>query len=175
VSCIKTRRLFLALWPDDATRQRLQDALERVTLNADAKRVPPDDWHVTLAFLGTVPEVARPSIEALTVGWPPLRPCVLDKIAYWPESRVLVAVAEDPPTDWLLHRSRLVHRLQALGLRTDLRPWRPHVTLVRGVSGQDGASAALQCSCAVDRVALVESLLAPGPNRYQTLASQRLI
>lgn len=175
MSCIKTRRLFLALWPDEATRLRLQDALESVALDADVKRVPPDDWHVTLAFLGTVPEVARPSIEALTVAWPPLSPCVLDRIEYWPESRVLVAVAEDPPTDWLLHRSRLVQRLQALGLRTDLRPWRPHVTLVRSVSATEGISDTLHCPCGVDRVVLVESLLAPGPNRYQTLVAQRLI
>ena len=53
-------RMFVAIWPDEATRERLC-ALD--LRNAGGLRmVRPDQWHITLRFLGEVTEVLTPAI-----------------------------------------------------------------------------------------------------------------
>jgi RNA 2',3'-cyclic 3'-phosphodiesterase len=60
-------RLFVAAWPDDATRRRL-DALELELGRSKGLRfVGPTRWHVTLRFLGEVDEaLVDPVGEALS-------------------------------------------------------------------------------------------------------------
>jgi RNA 2',3'-cyclic 3'-phosphodiesterase len=171
VSCVKSRRLFYALWPDAASNAALSRVAETLALPAAARPVRPEDRHITLAFLGTVPEVVRPALAALLEPWPPLTACVLDRLEYWSDAGALVATASQLPADWVDCRSRLVRRLPALGLRVEERPWRPHVTLARGVAS-DGESRSTALRCVAGRVALVESLSAPGPLRYRTLHAQ---
>jgi RNA 2',3'-cyclic 3'-phosphodiesterase len=60
-------RMFVAVWPDDATRHRLA-ALE-LGRDKRLRLVGPTRWHVTLRFLGDVAEeVAGPVGDALRAG-----------------------------------------------------------------------------------------------------------
>ena len=52
-------RLFFALCPDEAVRQRLAELQAKFDAGA-ARPVPPANFHLTLAFLGTL---ARPEID----------------------------------------------------------------------------------------------------------------
>ncbi|HYL02781.1 MAG TPA: 2'-5' RNA ligase family protein, partial [Steroidobacteraceae bacterium] len=52
----RTRRLFFALWPDAAQRTVLAHAVRKAVRNCGGRPVPAESLHVTLAFLGSVPE-----------------------------------------------------------------------------------------------------------------------
>lgn len=48
-----TARLFVAIWPDDASRDALATTVHEARSTAAAVRwQPPERWHITLAFLG---------------------------------------------------------------------------------------------------------------------------
>ena len=50
----KDIRLFFALWPDDALRERLHRASETIPVERPARRVPRLNLHLTLHFIGNV-------------------------------------------------------------------------------------------------------------------------
>jgi RNA 2',3'-cyclic 3'-phosphodiesterase len=57
-------RLFVAVWPTDLVRDRIAGTIE--TQSTDQLRwVKPENWHVTLAFLGSVPD---DELDALVAG-----------------------------------------------------------------------------------------------------------
>jgi 2'-5' RNA ligase len=132
-------RLFFALWPDVDTRARIAKVGADLRLTGDARPVPRDNFHVTLAYIG---EVAMPQLGVLQqIGHGQRVPsCTikLDACEYWPESQVVVAAAREPPTALIelwtrLLRDLTVHRA-ALQLKRLPAPLRAHVTLARKVA-----------------------------------------
>ncbi len=60
-------RLFVAVWPDELTRKRLGALQLELGRTKGLRFVGPSRWHVTLRFLGEVPDDDIPSLsEALT-------------------------------------------------------------------------------------------------------------
>ena len=57
------KRLFFALWPDNAVRGRLAEVAGLLPMNT-GRRVPPDNFHITLVFLGNVQEQVVPELDA---------------------------------------------------------------------------------------------------------------
>jgi 2'-5' RNA ligase len=172
---VKTRRLFLALWPEDAVRSQLASALEAAPIPSESRRVPSTDWHVTLDFLGVVPEVARATIESHARDFRAVHePLVLDRLQWWPESRVWVLSATRVPPALSAAQARLRDRLRASGLRVDARPWQPHVTIARAVDVDCSAIPAPIVAWTVRHVRLVESLPVVGSARYAQLWAHEL-
>ena len=122
-------RLFFAFWPDGGARARIAEAAASLGLAEQARRVPPENYHVTLAFVG---EVAPPQLAVLQQSGGLLRgsDCTMlfRKCEYWEEPRVVAAVAEETPAA-MLELCTLLHR--ALALEPTLP--RAHVTLARKV------------------------------------------
>ena len=58
------RRLFFALWPDAGLRQSIEAARARLYPLA-GRPVDPVQLHVTLAFLGAVPDARVAPLQAL--------------------------------------------------------------------------------------------------------------
>ena len=58
-----TLRLFLALWPDDDTRTALLAWQQAQTWPATARLTRPDDLHLTLHFMGAVPQSALTELK----------------------------------------------------------------------------------------------------------------
>lgn len=52
----RARRLFFALWADEAMRQAMAQATRKAASASGGHPVPAENLHVTLAFLGPVPE-----------------------------------------------------------------------------------------------------------------------
>ena len=123
-------RLFVALDLPDAAR----DALAALEPDPDVwRRLPPEQLHVTLAFLGARPEqdvdTVRPILEAEAGG--PAPALALAQVLLLPprRARVLtVALAgELAPL-----QARIAQRLEAAGVYTrEQRPFRAHVTVAR--------------------------------------------
>ena len=120
-------RLFFALWPDTDTAARLADVGEGLDVQVPGRRVHPKNHHVTLAFLGEVPdsqvamfEWAGGSVQATRFT------LAFDSLEYWAQSRVIVAATRESPPQ-LLRLAAQLHAASGLppqGLRA-------HVTLAR--------------------------------------------
>ncbi|MGZ5053966.1 MAG: RNA 2',3'-cyclic phosphodiesterase [Methylobacter sp.] len=129
-----TSRLFFALWPDDKTRQ----ALTRLHQSIAAKRlklVQPHNLHVTLVFLGQVDAVTE-SVIKQAVADITTQPFTLtfDRLSYWRRPRILCLTCQQPaPEPALMLVSALETAAADCGLRTDTRPYMPHITLARHV------------------------------------------
>jgi 2'-5' RNA ligase len=158
-----TLRLFTALWPSPALRTALASLRDRWEWPAGAAPVDEARLHVTLHFIGQVPAQRLPNLaEGLDVAMQPAQ-LRLDPVRQqvWPGG---IAVLEFDAPDPL----RGLHaRLAQLGLATEDRPWRPHVTLARKARGAIPARDADPLPpWQVDSYALVRSV--PGRG-YDTL------
>jgi 2'-5' RNA ligase len=129
-----TRRLFFALWPDGDFIARLRTAAHPLGVSA-GRAVADLDLHVTLCFLGEVEETRLPALcERVTALQLPPFELEFEAIEYWSRSRLLAATSATVPTASAALARALQDQARALGLRTDERPLRPHVTLLRGLA-----------------------------------------
>jgi 2'-5' RNA ligase len=128
-------RWFIALWPDDATRDALQALQARWSWPPHARPTRAERLHLTLHFLGALPEGALvPLCDALdAVRAAPPR-WSLRCSALWRGGTATVEPARIPAAARTLHDA-LAEVLRAQGLGLEDRPWRPHVTLARCARG----------------------------------------
>jgi 2'-5' RNA ligase len=125
------QRLFLALDLPEDVRDALH-AWADATVHA-GRRVPPEQLHVTLAFLGWRPVAELDAIVAV------LEECAAGAdacplaVAGWRETRSVGMVVLDDATGSAGRLAVALHaRLEALGVyQPERRPWLPHVTVAR--------------------------------------------
>lgn len=129
-----TLRLFLALWPDDDTRAALLTWQQAQTWPATARLTQGHDLHLTLHFLGQVPESRLPALKQALP--PPGAPVTLklDHLDVWPNGVAVLLPETAPPALLDLH-ARLGETLTQLGLPLEPRPYQPHITLARRAKG----------------------------------------
>lgn len=131
---IPTMRLFVALWPDDERRRQLAEVAQRWP--TPARPVTSDNFHVTLTFLGSVPQsIVPPLCRALQAV--SFEPCelVFDHVEFWHRGLVVVCPQSIPLELVRLHE-HLLRTLEPFELEQDKLPFRPHVTLARNVMGR---------------------------------------
>ena len=122
-------RLFLALWPGRVLRDRLADWSRGCSWPPEARPVPPAQWHLTLHFLGALPRTRLPALlEALHVPFVPFT-LMLGRPTLWRGGTAVLEV--DPVARLLALHAALGRALQAEGLRVEVRPYHPHLTLAR--------------------------------------------
>lgn len=132
------QRLFFALWPDTLWGERLLSAAKPLISCAMGRPQASVDLHVTLSFIGAVEaqQVACLRERAAAIEASAFE-LLFDAFEYWPQARVLAATCAAVPAAAgelvrLLHAAAL-----GLGLRPDLKPWRPHLTLLRARAADD--------------------------------------
>src|SRR6185437_6264490 len=77
------QRCFIALEPDAATR----DALAAVPVPAAARRVPHEQLHLTVTFIGALThDLGAALIDALAPQTIPLKPAPVTRIEHWPRA-----------------------------------------------------------------------------------------
>lgn len=169
------KRLFLAL--------ELPEPLARDLAALDPRLpglrwLPAQSLHLTLAFLGDVETPAGESLmEALhALDAEPFDLTLEGLTRFGGRGRPVIVAAnasEPPPELFFLHTSVQVI-VRSTGLRTDSRPFRPHVTLGRGKSCQTGPlqrflhqhAGIIFGSFHVDSLALFSSKLTPAGACY---------
>ncbi len=149
-------RLFLALWPDRATRHAVAAWRDRWTWPPGAAVVPDDRLHLTLHFIGAVPRTRLPAVQ--TAVQVPVKPFEIEfgRAAQWPRGLALLEPLVTPPALAALHAA-LAERLRSLALPVEDRPFRPHVTLARKAAGARPPPEPLALRWAAAGYALVES------------------
>jgi len=128
-----TSRLYLALWPDRETQNRLQSMRHTWTWPQGASVVKPESLHLTLHFLGAVPDIRIPELmRALTV---PARSfdLILSRHQLWPQG-VAVLKPNAVPAELIRLHDSLGAALRNQGITTESRTYRAHVTLARNAA-----------------------------------------
>ncbi|HTW39181.1 MAG TPA: RNA 2',3'-cyclic phosphodiesterase [Steroidobacteraceae bacterium] len=168
------RRLFFALWPSAAMQEALASAARRTIESLRSGRpVPRGNLHLTLAFLGSVPESSVEVLEdaarrldragAVTI--------TFDAIEYWARAEILCAAARSAPQVAAAFAQTLKQALLSNGFAPDLKPFRPHVTLARQVRQRPSECALAQVSWTFGEFALMESRSSPEGSLYSVVAS----
>lgn len=133
------RRLFFALWPDEAFSSQLLQAAAPLLAAMSGRRLLPLDLHVTLCFLGALDE---PTVMALCERVGRIKARTFDlqfqQLEYWARARIIAATTAPPPPAAMALASALAGCARALGLRPEDRALRVHLTLMRGVSASSG-------------------------------------
>ena len=131
------RRLFFAFWPDPPQQATLAEATRRAVERSGGQRVPPENLHITLVFLGSVPESEIVQVETIAAKVaqdvsPEPALVALDVLDYWKKPRVVCLTTQQPANAQALRIADLLTaRLTTAGFAPDTRPYRPHVTLAR--------------------------------------------
>jgi len=128
------------LWPKRALQSELADATQGVVLASKGRALPPENLHITLAFLGSVPvkDIGQVEDVAGRVAGELQGKQVqiaLDVVEYWKKAQLLCATAGGEHLDpgAVLLANTLKSHLVAAGFTPDLKPFRPHVSLARNV------------------------------------------
>jgi 2'-5' RNA ligase len=163
------QRLFFALWPDDGVRARIETATAGLAVR-QGRRVPSENLHITLVFMGSVDASARIYAEAvaddLRAVSAELR---LDQLGYWPGPRVLWLGASRVPPELRRLQLLLQQGIARTGMELDDRPFKPHMTLMRKVSPAPRLPTLEPIDWPIEQFALVESVTRSAGAVYRVL------
>lgn len=163
-------RLFFALWPDPALRQALHARVEGIIASLDGKPQRPDQWHVTLEFLGQVPRERQPRLRAAAGRVSRSSVTIeFDRVEHWHKPQVVCLVASRVPAGLEALVAQLRAALTDAGFATDARPFRPHLTLARKVRSATDSPLDPPFLWQAGGFALVRSVTDPAGSRYEPL------
>jgi|SRR5215472_11534314 len=170
-------RLFVGVAVDDAVKETLERLTLRLRAKDDGLRwSTPDQWHVTLVFLGEVEDEARERLlpELARVRQPELS-LRINGLGVFERTGILYAEVEVSPELLRLYEAAAA-AVRNAGLAVEERPYRAHVTLARS-RNRDGRKTIARLRRAAEQqrlsarwqaqeVLLYESQLSPGGSRY---------
>ncbi|HEY7170662.1 MAG TPA: RNA 2',3'-cyclic phosphodiesterase [Vicinamibacterales bacterium] len=185
-------RLFAAIELDEAARAAIAEEQQRLVelLRAHRATVPrlvsAEHMHLTLVFIGEVPEARAPAIvraAAAPIALPPFGVGFGGIGAFPPRGapRVLwLGLADGAPAIVELQET-IASRLEQAGVAREPRPFQPHLTLGRWKESRasdrpraDETTPAMVARVEVDSVALIQSRLSSRGPTYAVLARAAL-
>jgi 2'-5' RNA ligase len=156
---VPQHRLFFALWPDAALRDRIAAiALQLDQAHAPGgRRLDPSRYHLTLAFLGDVePSAARTAGNAVHAAGFDLR---LERVDTFPGNRILWLGMDGIPAGLSALSTTLANALARVGVHSrDAGEFVPHVTLQRGIRRPVAAASTAPLYWHVRDFVLVDSI-----------------
>jgi len=167
-------RLFLALWPEATLQEAMGRFASEIVRAAGGRATAVPKIHLTLAFLGNVePDVCRCVEAAVATVEARAFTLKLDRIGSFRTGVVwLGASAPSAPLSEL--QAVVAERLGRCGIALEVRPFVPHVTLVRKC--RERVSRALApIEWRVERFRLVASERGPEGSRYRCLSEYPLL
>jgi len=174
-------RLFIAIDLPTQIRKALGDIQHDLRPLTDSARwVAPESIHITLKFLGEVPEKQLEDIDTALTGlsWKPFN-ITVHGVGFFPGNRsprVFWAGMEAPTMKGLAEE--LDSRMERLGFEKEKRAFRPHITLARARDTRIDSALVTGASqyqehdfgaFTADRVFLIKSTLKPSGAVYEKL------
>jgi 2'-5' RNA ligase len=155
-------RLFFASFPDGDSRRSVSAAVRALTLPSASKHLPPEQYHLTLIFLGEVRDdqvqAVREAGETQRIACFSVR---FDRWEYWEGARALVASAPNLPQPLMTLRASLAAALTQRGVAFDDKPWRAHITVARKLTQAPVLPELSEFICTLRAFSLVASVTAP--------------
>jgi len=166
------RRLFFALWPDTALRSAAAMRVAALVPPGQGRPQRPDQLHLTLVFLGSVPEQRLECVRTVAAGatGTPIT-VALDRLEHWRRPRVLCLTPSAVPMPLASLVEQLRCSLAGQQLPTESRPYRPHLTLARKVARFEGPTDVEPLLWRAESITLVESKTDRKGSRYEPLAT----
>ena len=168
------KRLFFALWPDDEVRARLVEQARLVHIHT-GRHVPPENYHITLVFLGNVEEQTIPELadgaEALSIPGFSLQ---INHGGWWKRAKVAWLAPAYTPEPLLELVRQLHHRARLAGLPVDERDYSPHLTIARKLTRPLKPCTFEPIHWDVREFCLVESVTHEKGARYRVMQSWAL-
>lgn len=168
----ESRRLFFALWPDDAVAAWLHKAAQTAHGACGGRLMRRETLHVTLAFLGDVPQsrtataaAAATAVAAATASFT----LELDRLGYWTHNRILWAGCANVPTALSGLADNLAQGLRAAGFALETRPFAVHATLLRDARCGTAVPPLAAILWPITDFALVASSRGADGSRYEVL------
>jgi 2'-5' RNA ligase len=144
---------------------------------AGGRPVPHANFHITLAFLGSVPADRVEDLVAAAAGLrAPAVPLILDRYGHFPKARVFWLGPTATPPEYRALVARLWEAVAGLGLSLPADAavggagWKPHLTLCRKVQRQPAVPPPNPVSWTPTDFVLAESVTGEGGARYVVLA-----
>ena len=168
-------RLFFALSPDEATREAIYKASRNAAQANGGRAIPPENFHITLAFLGSPPSELEEQVAAKAVATAegvqvqPFR-FELDELGYWPSAKVVWYGCSTPPETLRALALEIRRRLGASGLPHHDDKFVPHLTLARWVQKAGPFAPAQRIAWDVSEFVLIRSETLSAGVRYTQLA-----
>ena len=134
----KNMRLFFAFWPNDAERAAMAAWQPPLRELCGGRVMRTDTLHATLVFVG---EVAEHRLQALQLAAQEVNcrrfELILTTVHYWGHNHIAYAAPEaiQPQLAELVHE--LERNLRKHHFHFDVRPYKPHVTLLRNAQWSD--------------------------------------
>jgi len=163
-------RLFFALWPDPALLQAMRARVAAIVDSVEGEPQRPDQWHVTLEFMGQVPHERQPALRAAAGRVRPSSFTIeFDRVEHWRKPQVVCLMASRVPAGLAALVTQLHAALAEEGFTLDARPFRPHVTLARKVRTAADSRLDPPIVWQSSGFALVRSVTAAAGSRYEPL------
>lgn len=164
------KRLFYALWPDHRQRDRLRDVISPVAKLVEGRAIDRRNWHVTLAFIGDFAERRIPELQE-RVGQIRMEPFRLsfDRLEFWARPRVASLAAATVPPELQKLVEMLNLALADLGVSTEDRTYRPHISVARNARPFETQRLAQRAVTEWSRFELIESVPEPGGVSYHVV------
>ncbi len=158
------------MWPDERTRQQLNDATRDAVDGTDGKPVSAANLHITLAFLHFVETDRLECIQA-AASRVECEPFDLDirEIGHFKRAKILWAGPTTAPRPLVTLVGDLWRELKPCGFTAETRPFNAHVTLARKIRRMPHEAGMRPVSWRVGSIALVESVTKPSGARYAVL------
>ncbi|OOE66906.1 2'-5' RNA ligase [Salinivibrio sp. IB868] len=131
-------RLFFALGLDEKANQTAREQLVRYNhhLYGEGRAVPDQNLHVTLAFLGEVPDTKLPALQAAASNLSlPAFNLTTSSVEVWEQPKIACVTFNQPPQA-LFNLAKNLRALSVWPAQSDSHAFTPHITLRRGVKHQ---------------------------------------
>jgi len=180
---VEHKRIFLALWPDEMTRQQLFELQKKLKRDPElrsvlqsARAVIPDNLHITLQFIGSVSIELMQALEACldSVRSKPFE-MVVNTTGCFPKPRVFWSGLKDIPPELKELEQQTAACVQLCLEDYQRIPYRPHITLFRKAKTSLVLEGLAEINWRVKSFALVESKTHPEGVQYHVLKEWPLL
>lgn len=164
-----TRRLFIALWPDDKQRQQLRQLIHHLPEPTGGRPVKRDNWHFTLQYIGACDVERQACVEQVLASLviPRIDELVIDHSGFFNRPRVVWLGCHQLPEPLTVLVTRLATALEeSCEIEAERRPYVPHLTTHRKVRAYRGQELEVPLALGFDGITLVESLTHPDGVQY---------
>lgn len=160
-----TERVFFALWPPPELARRMRAVADELAVSG--RRLPAENLHITLAFIGDVAPERLAPLEGVgdRLAKRPLT-LTLDRVGHWRRPRITWLGPSQPPAAASDLHEALQSALAEAEFPTADRPFKPHITLARK-SRPSHQKAIEALTWPVTRLALVASERGERGSRYR--------
>jgi 2'-5' RNA ligase len=138
--------------------------------NCDGRPIPPANLHLTLAFLGSVPDSRIAACRSAVASLAPLDATLrLDRLGFWGRAGILWLGPSQPVEALTDYVGRLRDALRGAGFPVETRPFKVHVTLARKCRQVPLRHPVDAIDWPLWRIDLIASRLDPKGARYRSL------